>query len=89
MIYFVLFLLHKKMYRLLINKKVNKLDLITCNILFKIKFVHIVLSAFYGDSIIKKQFDMLNIQSLISKHFLLILKKNTNLIIFKKLIVIH
>lgn len=27
------------MYRLLINKKVNKLDLITCNILFKIKCV--------------------------------------------------
>ncbi len=27
------------------------------NILFKIKFVHIVLSAFYGDSIIKKQID--------------------------------
>jgi hypothetical protein len=38
-----------------IIKILNKSELF--NILFKIKFVHIVLSAFYGDSIIKKQFD--------------------------------
>lgn len=39
----------------IVIKILNKSELF--NILFKIKFVHIVLSAFYGDSIIKKQFD--------------------------------